>query len=89
MLKMKILRPAVFIVVGLAVTTIDDAAGTNGVGAYYEDSTCTKTLLANIDSGECQDDSGCKAYQSTGISTFCVSDAAEYLKTAFGGLLTS
>ncbi|EGZ11339.1 hypothetical protein PHYSODRAFT_338052 [Phytophthora sojae] len=82
---MKIVRPAVFIVVGFAAKAIDPAAGSNGVGAYYDDSTCTKTLLAKIDAGACQDDSGCKAYQSMGISIFCIEDPAEYLKTAFAG----
>ncbi|KAJ8566376.1 hypothetical protein ON010_g6749 [Phytophthora cinnamomi] len=81
-LNMKILRPAA---AGLAIMMINTAAGTDSVGAYYEDSGCSKMLLANVISGQCEDQSGCKVYQGSGISMFCVPNATEYLNTAFDG----
>ncbi|KAF4131579.1 hypothetical protein GN958_ATG19243 [Phytophthora infestans] len=62
----------------LLQATVD--ADEYGVGAFYEDATCTTTLIANVNPNECKN-FVCK----DGNSNFCVADTATYLKTAFGG----
>ncbi|KAF4037973.1 hypothetical protein GN244_ATG09932 [Phytophthora infestans] len=61
----------------LLQATVD--ADEYGVDAFYEDATCTTTLIANVNPNECKN-FVCK----DGNSNFCVADTATYLKTAFG-----